>query len=47
MSETTETSALDRLGLAITDAGYTWTSEMRKAYEEAVAELERARANHD
>jgi hypothetical protein len=29
-------SALDKLGLAITDAGYTWTPEMRKAYEEGV-----------
>jgi hypothetical protein len=29
-------NALDKLGLAITDAGYTWTSEMRKAYEEGV-----------
>jgi hypothetical protein len=29
-------SALDKLGLAITDADYTWTPEMRKAYEEGV-----------
>ena len=29
-------NALDKLGLAITDAGYTWTPEMRKAYEDGV-----------
>jgi hypothetical protein len=28
-----KTEALDELGLAITNAGYKWTSEMRKAYE--------------
>jgi hypothetical protein len=27
---------LDELGLAITNAGYTWTPEMRKAYEKGV-----------
>jgi hypothetical protein len=25
--------AIDDLGLAISDAGYTWTPEMRRAYE--------------
>lgn len=29
-------SALDELGLAITNAGYTWTPEMRKAYEKGI-----------
>jgi hypothetical protein len=29
-------NALDKLGLAITNAGYTWTPEMRKAYEEGI-----------
>lgn len=28
-------NALDTLGVAIADAGYTWTPEMRKAYEVA------------
>jgi len=27
-------AALDALGVAIADAGYTWTPEMRAAYEE-------------
>jgi hypothetical protein len=27
---------LDELGMAITNAGYTWTPEMRKAYEKGV-----------
>ena len=27
---------LDELSLAITNAGYTWTPEMRKAYEKGV-----------
>lgn len=26
-------NALDKLGLAIANAGYTWTPEMREAYE--------------
>ena len=34
-------SALDKLGLAITDAGYTWTPEMRKAYEKGVRQEKR------
>lgn len=29
-------SPLDELGLAIANAGYTWTPEMRKAYEKGV-----------
>jgi len=29
---------LDELGLAIVDAGYTWTPAMRKAYERKVKE---------
>lgn len=29
-------TALDKLGLAIANAGYTWTPEMREAYEEGV-----------
>lgn len=33
------TDALDKLGLAITNAGYTWTPEMRKAYEEGVRQM--------
>lgn len=33
------TKAVDDLGLAIADAGYTWTPGMRKAYEKAFAEL--------
>jgi hypothetical protein len=28
--------ALDDLGVAIADAGYTWTPEMRSAYEKGV-----------
>lgn len=34
-------SALDELGMAITNAGYTWTPEMRKAYERGVREQEK------
>ena len=30
--------ALDALGLAITNAGYTWTPEMRSAYEKGIRE---------
>ena len=30
--------ALDELGLAITNAGYTWTPEMRSAYEKGIRE---------
>jgi hypothetical protein len=32
---------LDELGIAITDAGYTWTPEMRKAYEKGVRQEKR------
>ena len=32
------TKALDELGLAITDAEYGWTPEMRRAYEKGVRE---------
>ena len=32
--------ALDALGLAITNAGYTWTPEMRSAYEKGIRESE-------
>jgi hypothetical protein len=32
---------LDELGMAITNAGYTWTPEMRKAYEEGVRQEKR------
>ena len=28
--------AIDALGVAIADAGYTWTPEMRAAYERAI-----------
>ena len=35
-------NVLDRLGLAIANAGYTWTPEMRQAYEEGIKELEAA-----
>jgi hypothetical protein len=34
---------LDELGMAITNAGYTWTPEMRKAYERGVREQEKKR----
>lgn len=34
-------SPLDELGMAITNAGYTWTPEMRKAYERGVREQEK------
>lgn len=33
---------LDELGMAITNAGYTWTPEMRKAYEKGAREQNRA-----
>jgi hypothetical protein len=36
-------SPLDELGMAITNAGYTWTPEMRKAYEKGVREQEKKR----
>lgn len=29
-------NALDKLGLAIANAGYVWTPEMREAYEEGI-----------
>ena len=32
---------LDELGMAITNAGYTWTPEMRKAYEKGVRQQRR------
>ena len=35
-------NVLDRLGLAIANAGYAWTPEMRQAYEEGIKELESA-----
>jgi hypothetical protein len=31
--------ALDKLGLAIVNAGYTWTNEMREAYEQGRKEI--------
>ena len=34
------TKALDALGVAITNAGYTWTPEMRNAYEKGIRENE-------
>lgn len=34
------TKSLDELGLAITNAGYTWTTEMRKVYEKGIKESE-------
>jgi hypothetical protein len=37
-------NALDKLGLAIANAGYTWTPEMREAYENGVKEFETIRA---
>ena len=37
-------NALDKLGLAIANAGYTWTPEMRKAYEKGIKEFEAIRA---
>ena len=30
------TNALDELALAITNAGYEWTPEMRRAYEKGI-----------
>jgi len=36
-------NALDKLGLAIANAGYTWTPEMREAYEDGVEEFEAIR----
>ena len=32
--------SLDALGVAITNAGYTWTPEMRSAYEKGIRESE-------
>jgi hypothetical protein len=32
--------SLDALGVAITNAGYTWTPEMRNAYEKGIRESE-------
>ena len=37
-------NALDKLGLAIANAGYTWTPEMREAYEKGIKEFESIRA---
>jgi hypothetical protein len=34
------TKSLDALGVAITNAGYTWTPEMRSAYEKGIRESE-------
>jgi hypothetical protein len=34
-------TSLDKLGIAITDAGYIWTPEMRKAYEKGVRQEKR------
>lgn len=33
--------AVDALGVAIADAGYTWTPEMRSAYERASGDSEK------